>query len=199
MRALSAALLLALFPRIAAAQEVVLRSPLVQAPAGGPRPMRDQRFAVAAAAGAAFGAAAQESVLYGGEALFHPVNELGIGVWGAGGVPLRGDGHSGAVRGVVSPEIVIAPMQGRGDFLEQAWCAYDVHFEVGPAWIQTDGQTKDTSPRPMAGVGILTLWNLWGGAQWSIGVDYRASLDGQRMMAMLSLGVWPRSLRSDDE
>jgi hypothetical protein len=90
-------------------------------------------------------------------------------------------------------------MQGRGNFLEQAWCAYDVHFEVGPAWIQTDGQAKDSSPLPMAGVGIVTLWNLWGGAQWSIGVDYRASLDGQRTMAMLSLGLWSRSLRSDDE
>ena len=195
MRALSATLLLALWPRIAAADDAAVRSPLAAAPAAGHKAMRDHRIAVASLAGAAFAGAGQPSLLYGAEALYHPVNELGVGVWGAGGSPLRGDGAPGAVRGILSPEIVLVPLQGRGDLVERLWFAYDLHIDVGGAWVHADARSTGALPLPAAGVGALTFWNAWGGAHWSLGVDYRALLDRPCQMVVLSLGLWPRNQR----
>jgi hypothetical protein len=184
--------------RIAAADDLIIRYPLAAAPAGH-KVMRDRRIALSALAGTAFGRPSQPSLLYGGEALFHPLNELGVGLWGVGASPLRGEGSPGALRAVLSPEAVFVPLYGRGDLFEQLWFAYDLHFEVGGAWIQVDGRPMGTLPSPTAGVGLLTFWRAWGLAHWSLGIDYRRLLDGPPQMVVLSLGLWPQQARWDDE
>lgn len=184
--------------RIAAADDPVFRSPLAAAPAGH-KVMGDRRIAVSAVAGTAFGGPSQPSLLYGGEALFHPVNELGVGLWGAGASPLRGEGSPGALRAVLSPEVVVVPLYGRGSLLDELWFAYDLHLDVGGAWIQADARPTGTLPSPTAGVGLLTFWRAWGEAHWSLGIDYRTLLDGPPQMVVLSLGLWPQPARWDDD
>lgn len=184
--------------RIAAADDSVSRSVLAAAPAGHMF-MRDRRIALSTVAGASFGGTSQPSVLYGGEVLFHPVNELGVGVWGAGASPLRGDGPPSALRGLLSPEVVVVPAYGKGSLFEQVWFDYNLHLDVGGAWLKADARPMGTLPTGAVGVGLLTYWR-WGAADWSLGIDYRTLLsDSPPQMVVLSLGLWPQPARSDDE
>jgi hypothetical protein len=189
-----AAVVLALGPRAASAQTIDLRSPLASAPAGHTL-MREGRFTVAAQAGAAFLGAGEPSVLVGAEALAHPADDIGIGIWGVRGAPV-GEQTSGALRGVLAPEVVLVPFHGRGDLLDWRAFACDVHFEVGPAWIQAVGRSPSAAPEPMVGAGFLTFWRAWGHAHWSLGLDYRAVLNEARHMVVVSLGLWPQPASS---
>jgi hypothetical protein len=97
---------------------------------------------------------------------------------------------------VLAPEAVLVPFHGRGNLLEKLWFGYDIHFEVGPAWIQAVGRSPSAAPDPMVGAGLLTFWPAWGHAHWSLGVDYRAVLYDPRQMVVVSLGLWPQPASS---
>lgn len=184
----------------ASGQEIQLTGPLRAAPAGY-TVMRRDRFAVSAIAGSELELDRKPSLLLGGEALYHPKDWIGAGVFGAGAIAVGETTHE-VMRGLVSPELVLIPLHGRGVFFEKLWCAIDLHVEVGPAWIwrgrSGDSRLGAPSVAPVAGLGLLTFWS-YGGGHWSVGVDYRAAPDARWSILAIAVGLWPQEARWDDD
>jgi hypothetical protein len=163
---------LSLSPAVATAQEVQLTGPLRAAPALPLRRLwREGRFALTTFAGAALAGGKSTAAIVGGEVLFHPVDEIGVGVWTASALsPPAPGGDSGELNSAVAPELVLVPVKGRPPALfGSIWLPeYDVHLVVGGAWVW--GQSGGVWPlRPMAGVGLTSFFAPF----MSFGVDYR--------------------------
>lgn len=183
-------------PGVATAQEVQLTGPLRAAPALPLRRLwREERFALTSFAGAALGGKSTAAVV-GGEVLFHPVDEIGIGVWTATALsPPATGGDSEELKSAVVPELVLVPVKGRPPALfGSIWLPeYDVHLVVGGAWVW--GQSGGARPlQPMAGVGLTSFFAPF----MSFGVDYRVLGDAPGGVLTASLAYWPGERRADE-
>jgi hypothetical protein len=142
--AASAVVLLILFPTVASAQEIQLTGPLRGVPVAR-QLLRDGRFMVAPLGGVAFGDGRRAAAIAGAEALFHPVDELGIGAWAVAQL---------AAGSVFAPQIVLVPAKGRAPKLfDSVWFPpFDLHLELGAAWAASRRATRLTCGR----------WAAWG-------------------------------------
>jgi hypothetical protein len=163
---------LLLFLVVAGAQEIQLTGPLRAAPDLLRRRLsREGRFALTSVAGAALAGGNSTAALVGDEVLFHPVDEIGVGVWTVAALSppaLRRD--PGELQSAVAPELVLVPVKGRAlTLFGSIWLpAYDVHLVVGAAWVGV--QSGGAGPlRPMTGVGFTSFFASF----IAFGVDYR--------------------------
>jgi hypothetical protein len=184
-------------PAVASAQEIQLTGPLRGAPTLLRRRLwREDRFALTSVAGAALAGGKSSAALVGGEVLFHPVDEIGVGVWSVVALSppaLRHD--AGVLQSVVAPELVLVPVKGRPPTLfGSIWLPpYDVHLVVGAAWVGV--QSGSAAPwGPMAGLGFTSFFASF----MSFGVDYRAVGDARGSVVMASLAYWPGERRDDE-
>ncbi|MGH7437472.1 MAG: hypothetical protein ACRENE_17480 [Polyangiaceae bacterium] len=188
---------LLLLPVSASAQEIQPTGPLRAAPDLLRRRLsREGRFALTSIAGAALASGNSTAAVVGGEVLFHPVDEIGVGVWSVAALSLpaaRRD--SEGLQSAVAPELVLVPVKGRPPTLfGSIWLpAYDVHLVVGGAWVEVQSGGVGLL-RPMAGVGFTSFFASF----MSFGVDYRVLGDAAGGVVTASLAYWP-GVRRDDE
>lgn len=196
MRAVVLLVVLLLCPLVARAQEIQLTGPLHGAPTLLRRSLsREGRFALTSVAGAALGGGKSTAALVGGEVLFHPVDEIGVGVWSIAALsPPAARRDPGELQSVIAPEFVLVPVKGRPPVLfGSIWLPYyDVHLVVGAArvWVPSGAGPL----RPMAGVGFTSFFATF----MSFGVDYRVLGDAPGGMVTASLAYWPGEQRADE-
>jgi hypothetical protein len=179
----------------APAQELQLTGPLRSAPAGFLL-WRERRFALSPLAGAATGDGGPNALL-GAETLFYPVNELGLGAWSVVALaPPSAPKAAGVTGTLVAPEIVLVPIEARGARLfDSIWLPpFDVHLNVGAAWIAPAGAGVDPV-RPAVGAGFTSFFASF----MSFGVDYRVVGDTNWRVLTASLTYWAGERRWSDE
>ena len=178
------------------AQELQVTGPLRGASGMLPRPLwREGRFALSPVGGVAItdgGSAA----LAGAEALFHPIDEVGIGAWTVAALGPPTATGAGELRSVVAPELVVVPIEGRSATLfDSVWLPpYDVHLDLGAAWVAR-GEGGEGPARPMLGVGFTSFFATF----MSFGVDYRVVGEGTWQIVTASLTYWPGERRNDGD
>jgi hypothetical protein len=158
--------------------------------------LREGRFALTPVAGAALAGGKSTAALVGGEVLFHPVDEIGVGVWSVAALwPPAGQRDAGALQSAVAPELVLVPLKGRPPTLfGSIWLPpFDVHLVAGAAWVGV--QSGIAGPmRPMAGMGFTSFFASF----MSFGVDYRVLGDAPGCVVTASLAYWPGEPRDDE-
>jgi hypothetical protein len=187
--------LVASLPSTAWAQEVQIVGPLRGAPTLVRRPLfREGRFCFAAFTGTALAKGSPASVVGGAEALFHPVDPIGVGLWAAAGDAAVAAHGAPWLRAAVSPELVLVPIQGKLSRLDIRH--YDVHLDGGAAWIDiANHATGGARGAPMVGLGFTTFFAEF----MSFGVDYRRMFDGPWHSLTVSLGYWPGAAANDHD
>lgn len=191
VRALVAAALW-VFPASALAQEIELTGPLRAAPSLRARPLwREDRLGLSMGAGVALGRAGETSATLDVDALYHPADPLGLGVWGALALTTRHpNGPDAGLHGVVGPEIVLVPIKGRLPI--PIGHSFDLHLDLGGAWADPK-LVAARGPLAMAGAGFCTFFAEF----MSLGVDFRALAGTSFQTIDISLAYWPGH-RADD-
>jgi hypothetical protein len=182
-------------PASAPAQELQITRPLRGTSDLLRRPLwRAGRFALSPVGGVAVGAG-ESDALAGAEALFHPVDEVGVGFWTVAALGPRtatGAGHD--LRSIVAPQLVLVPIKGRSATLFDSVSLppYDVHLDLGAAWVAR-GDAGEGPARSMLGVGFTSFFATF----MSFGVDCRVVGEGAWQIVTASLTYWPGERRDD--
>ncbi len=183
-------------PTVGWAQEIHLAGPLRGA-SGRLRSAlwREGRFALSPLGGVVI-AAGEATAIAGAEALYHPVDAIGVGAWtvAAFGSPsATGSGHD--VRSIVAPQLVLVPVEGRSTTLfDSVWLPpYDVHLDLGAAWVARR-EGEDGRARSLIGVGFTSFFATF----MSFGMDYRVVGDGTWQVLTASLTYWPGERHRDE-
>jgi hypothetical protein len=156
---------------------------------------REGRFALSPLGGVAI-AAREATAIAGAEALYHPVDAVGVGAWtvAALGPPsATSGGHD--VRSIVAPQLVLVPLEGRSTTLfDSVWLPpYDVHLDLGAAWVARR-EGGEGRARSMIGVGFTSFFASF----MSFGMDYRVVGDGTWQVFTASLTYWPGERHRDE-
>jgi hypothetical protein len=142
---------------------------------------------VAPLGGVGFGDGRPAAAIAGAEALFHPVDELGIGAWAVAEL---------AAGSVFAPQIVLVPIKGRPPlFFDSEWFPpFDLHLELGAAWGGV-GPGDAARLRPMGGVGLTSFF----AQSLSFGLDGRVVGNATWDVVTVSLTYWCGNTRYPDE